>query len=222
MDRRDFLRFAGMGLTLPAAGGLLSACGGDDTSTASASASPTTAGADAASSTAPGTTVKKEIRKVKIGFIALTDCASVIMAKELGYFAERSLDKTYLAIVCGEMPHPTGEIRAAIARHPSHRKRMAVTEDSGRDAWTSYRVIERLKHATFVQATLHTGRTHQIRVHFQHIGFPLVGDETYGARQNQRLDRDGDSVRRARSSEATIAMTATSASGAMTGATHSR
>jgi 23S rRNA pseudouridine1911/1915/1917 synthase len=102
-------------------------------------------------------------------------------------FAERSLDKTYLAIVCGAMPHAKGEIRAAIARHPSHRKRMAVTEDAGRDAWTSYRVIEQLNDATFVQATLHTGRTHQIRVHFQHIGFPIVGDETYGARQNRRL-----------------------------------
>jgi 23S rRNA pseudouridine1911/1915/1917 synthase len=65
---------------------------------------------------------------------------------------------------------------------------MAVTDDAGRDAWTSYRVIERLPHATFVQATLHTGRTHQIRVHFQHIGFPIVGDETYGARQNRRLE----------------------------------
>ena len=103
-------------------------------------------------------------------------------------FAERSLDKTYLAIVCGAMPHAKGEIRAAIARHPSHRKRMAVTEDAGRDARTSYRVIERLNDATFVQATLHTGRTHQIRVHFQHIGFPIVGDETYGARQNRRLE----------------------------------
>jgi 23S rRNA pseudouridine1911/1915/1917 synthase len=102
-------------------------------------------------------------------------------------FAERSLDKTYLAIVCGVLPHAKGEIRAAIARHPSHRKRMAVTEDSGRDAWTSYRVMEKLNHATFVQAILHTGRTHQIRVHFQHIGFPIAGDETYGARQNRRL-----------------------------------
>ena len=102
-------------------------------------------------------------------------------------FAGRTLDKTYLAIVCGALPHATGEIRAAIARHPSHRKRMAVTEDAGRDAWTSYGVIERLKHATFVRATLHTGRTHQIRVHFQHIGFPIVGDDTYGAGQNRRL-----------------------------------
>jgi hypothetical protein len=60
MDRRDFLRFAGMGLTLPVAGSLLSACGGDDTSTASASGSPTTAGAAAVSSTAPGTTSRKK------------------------------------------------------------------------------------------------------------------------------------------------------------------
>ena len=86
MDRRDFLRLAGVGLTLPAAGGLLSACGGDDSSTAEAT--------PAASSNATGSTVKKETRKVKIGFIALTDCASVLMAKELGYFAERSLDVT--------------------------------------------------------------------------------------------------------------------------------
>jgi 23S rRNA pseudouridine1911/1915/1917 synthase len=48
-------------------------------------------------------------------------------------------------------------------------------------------VLERLRAATLVEAVLHTGRTHQIRVHFQHLGFPLVGDETYGNRQNQRL-----------------------------------
>jgi 23S rRNA pseudouridine1911/1915/1917 synthase len=80
-----------------------------------------------------------------------------------------------------------GEVRAAIARHPTHRKRMAVTDGTGRDAWTSYRVLERLPEATLLEATLHTGRTHQVRVHFQHLGFPLVGDATYGKRQNQRL-----------------------------------
>jgi 23S rRNA pseudouridine1911/1915/1917 synthase len=116
--------------------------------------------------------------------VAKNDATHLALSQQ---FAERSLDKTYLAIVCGALPHKTGEIHAAIARHPSHRKRMAVTEDAGRDAWTSYRVLEPLQHATFVQATLHTGRTHQIRVHFQHIGFPIVGDETYGPRQNRRL-----------------------------------
>jgi 23S rRNA pseudouridine1911/1915/1917 synthase len=116
--------------------------------------------------------------------IAKNDATHIALSKQ---FAERSLDKQYLAIVCGNLPHASGEIRAAIARHPTHRKRMAVTDDRGRDAWTSYRIVERLNGATFVEAILHTGRTHQIRVHFQHIGFPLVGDETYGARQNRHF-----------------------------------
>jgi 23S rRNA pseudouridine1911/1915/1917 synthase len=121
--------------------------------------------------------------------VAKNDATHLALSKQ---FAERSLDKQYLAIVCGNLPHASGEIRAAIARHPTHRKRMAVTDDAGRDAWTSYRVRKPLNEATFVEATLHTGRTHQIRVHFQHIGFPLVGDGTYGARQNRRLtDKTG-------------------------------
>ena len=82
-----------------------------------------------------------------------------------------------------------GDIRAAIARHPTHRKRMAVTDGSGREAWTGYRVLERLNQATLVEAQLHTGRTHQIRVHFKHLGFPFVGDSLYGNRQNNQTDR---------------------------------
>ena len=103
-------------------------------------------------------------------------------------FAGRQVKKKYSAIVCGELARDSGEIRAAIARHPSHRKRMAVRDDdSGRAAHTSYRVLEKLRAATFVEARIFTGRTHQIRVHFQFLGYPLVGDETYGARQNARL-----------------------------------
>jgi 23S rRNA pseudouridine1911/1915/1917 synthase len=102
-------------------------------------------------------------------------------------FATRKIEKVYQAIVCGEMERDRGEIRAAIARHPSHRKRMAVDDDKGREARTSFRVLERLRGATLAEVFLHTGRTHQIRVHFQFIGFPLVGDATYGNRQNQRL-----------------------------------
>jgi 23S rRNA pseudouridine1911/1915/1917 synthase len=103
-------------------------------------------------------------------------------------FVGRKVGKIYNVIVCGELARESGEIHAAIARHPSHRKRMAVREDdSGRAAHTSWRVLERLRAATFVEARLHTGRTHQIRVHFQFLGHPLVGDETYGARQNARL-----------------------------------
>jgi 23S rRNA pseudouridine1911/1915/1917 synthase len=102
-------------------------------------------------------------------------------------FATRKVEKIYHAILCGELPRDQGEIHAAIARHPSHRKRMAVDDAAGRDARTSYHVLERLQGATLVEAVLHTGRTHQIRVHFQFLGFPLVGDATYGNRQNQHL-----------------------------------
>ncbi len=102
-------------------------------------------------------------------------------------FASRKVDKTYHAIVCGEVQRDRGEIRAAIARHPSHRKRMAVDEEAGREARTTYCVLERLRGATLVSAVLHTGRTHQIRVHFQFLRHPLVGDLVYGQRHNQRL-----------------------------------
>jgi 23S rRNA pseudouridine1911/1915/1917 synthase len=65
---------------------------------------------------------------------------------------------------------------------------MAVDEEYGREAHTSYRVLERLSSATLAEASLHTGRTHQIRVHFKFLGYPLVGDATYGHRQNQKLE----------------------------------
>jgi 23S rRNA pseudouridine1911/1915/1917 synthase len=102
-------------------------------------------------------------------------------------FANRKVEKIYQAIVCGELVREEGEIRAAIARHTSHRKCMVVDEDCGREAHTSYRVLGRLWGATLVEARLHTGRTHQVRVHFKFLGYPLVGDRTYGHRQNQRL-----------------------------------
>jgi 23S rRNA pseudouridine1911/1915/1917 synthase len=103
-------------------------------------------------------------------------------------FAGRTVEKIYLAVVCGVLPRDQGEIRAAIARHPVHRKRMSVRADAaGRPAHTGYRVVERLNEATLVEAHLHTGRTHQIRVHFQHLGFPVLGDTTYGQPQTRKL-----------------------------------
>ncbi|MGH7967229.1 MAG: RluA family pseudouridine synthase [Limisphaerales bacterium] len=102
-------------------------------------------------------------------------------------FASRKVEKIYHAIVCGEIARDKGEIHAAIARHCSHRKCMAVDDEFGREAHTSYRVLERLQSATLAEARLHTGRTHQIRVHFKFLGYPLVGDATYGNRQNQHL-----------------------------------
>ena len=116
--------------------------------------------------------------------VAKTDAAHLGLSTQ---FAGREVNKIYQAILCGELPREAGEIHAAIARHPTHRKRMAVTDGDGRDAHTSYQVVERLRASTLVQAVIHTGRTHQIRVHFQHLGYPLLGDDTYGNRQNIRL-----------------------------------
>jgi 23S rRNA pseudouridine1911/1915/1917 synthase len=103
-------------------------------------------------------------------------------------FAGRTVKKFYDAIVIGVLVQDSGEIHAAIARHPIHRKRMAVHDDGdGRAAHTSWRVLERLTHATHLEAEIHTGRTHQIRVHFQHLGCPLVGDVTYGEKPNKKF-----------------------------------
>src|SRR6267154_1393186 len=82
-------------------------------------------------------------------------------------FAGRTVKKFYDALLIGVLKPDSGEIIADIARHPIHRKRMAVHPDGeGRAAHTSFRVLERLAHATHAEAEIHTGRTHQIRVHF--------------------------------------------------------
>lgn len=101
-------------------------------------------------------------------------------------FAGRDVTKIYDAILCGELKTERGDIRAPIARHPTQRQRMAVVK-GGREAWTSYEVGGHLRGATLVAAQLHTGRTHQIRVHFLHLGFPLAGDDIYARKQNARL-----------------------------------
>ena len=117
--------------------------------------------------------------------VAKNDETHLALSKQ---FAERTVGKIYDALVIGRLARDAGEIHAAIARHPTHRKRMAVHDDSdGRAAHTSYRVVERFAHATHVEAEIHTGRTHQIRVHFQFLGHPLVGDGTYGAKPNQKF-----------------------------------
>jgi len=116
--------------------------------------------------------------------VAKNDAAHLALSRQ---FSGRFVEKIYRAIVCGDVQPARGEIDVAIARHPNHRKRMAATEGRGREARTGYEVLERLQHATLVQAHLHTGRTHQIRVHFQFLGHPVVGDATYGSKQCKRL-----------------------------------
>lgn len=94
-------------------------------------------------------------------------------------FAERTVSKIYLAVVAGRPRQPAGTIDAPIARHPVHRKKMAV-RDGGRSARTDYRVLSELPGSSLVECVLHSGRTHQIRVHMKHLGHPLLGDPIYG------------------------------------------
>lgn len=92
----------------------------------------------------------------------------------------RSLKREYEAVVWGNILSG-GTVDANIARHPQDRKRMAVVE-TGKEAITHYRVLKRFKSHTHLQIKLETGRTHQIRVHFSYIHYPIVGDKTYGGR----------------------------------------
>ncbi len=99
-------------------------------------------------------------------------------------FAERRVSKVYLAIVHGCPEKKTGVIEAPIGRHPTMKTRMAVVEKGGREAKSDYRVLWTGPRglASLVAVRIHTGRTHQIRVHMAHIGHPLLGDAPYGSR----------------------------------------
>jgi 23S rRNA pseudouridine1911/1915/1917 synthase len=93
---------------------------------------------------------------------------------------EHTIVRKYHAIVCGVLKEEEGTVHTLIGRHPGDRKKMAVVKTGGKDAVTHYRVLQRFRKYTYVECSLETGRTHQIRVHMASIGHPLLGDETYG------------------------------------------
>ncbi len=103
-------------------------------------------------------------------------------------FSDRSLNRTYQAIVWGSPKVLKSSIDAPIGRHPRDRKKMAVT-GRGKPALTHYRVLEDFKNVTLMECKLATGRTHQIRVHFAHMKHPLVGDPAYGKKKNSQSDK---------------------------------
>ncbi len=112
---------------------------------------------------------------------AKNDCAHAALAAQL---TDHSMHREYCALTVGNLRDDEGTINAPIGRHPTDRKRMAVV-DGGREAITDYFVRERFQTRdresfTLAVCRLHTGRTHQIRVHMAHIGHPLVGDTVYG------------------------------------------
>ena len=110
--------------------------------------------------------------------VAKNDFAHQALSAQL---ADRSLSRTYEAVVRGNLREDAGTVNRPIGRHPTDRKRMAVNEKNGRPAVTHWEVIARYRGYTHIRCHLETGRTHQIRVHMASLGHPLLGDFTYGA-----------------------------------------
>lgn len=121
--------------------------------------------------------------------VAKNDECYQALAKQ---FQERTIKRSYLALVHGAIPHEYGTIEAPIGRDPKDRKNMTVLTE-GREAVTYFEVVERINQQfTVIKCSLKTGRTHQIRVHLKYIGFPVVGDTKYG--QKKTFQDDGQAL----------------------------
>jgi 23S rRNA pseudouridine1911/1915/1917 synthase len=104
-------------------------------------------------------------------------------------FAERTIEKIYLAVVAGRLRKKAGVIEETIGRHPVHRQRMSVASPRGRPAKTEYRVVCSGNQTSLVECRLYSGRTHQIRVHLHHIGYPVLGDKVYAPQSAKNFPR---------------------------------
>jgi 23S rRNA pseudouridine1911/1915/1917 synthase len=118
--------------------------------------------------------------------VARNDAAHAALAAQ---FAERRVHKIYVALVHGRLEQNSGSVGLPIARDLHRRTRMTTRRKQGREARTDWRVLARVDGYTLVEVELHTGRTHQIRVHFSALGHPVAGDTLYGAPREPRAGR---------------------------------
>jgi 23S rRNA pseudouridine1911/1915/1917 synthase len=116
--------------------------------------------------------------------IARTDAAHLKLVED---FRERRVEKTYLALLHGRVKGQAGTIELPVARDLRRRSRMTARRREGREARTDWRLLLRLEAFSLIEADLHTGRTHQIRVHFSALACPVVGDTLYGAPRQERV-----------------------------------
>ena len=114
---------------------------------------------------------------------AKNDAAHLSLSAQL---ADHSMFRIYEAVVIGRLREDHGTVNAPIGRHPVDRKRMAVVARGGREAITHWEVVARYAGYTHIRCRLETGRTHQIRVHMEHIGHPLAGDMVYGRKKPEK------------------------------------
>lgn len=114
--------------------------------------------------------------------VAKNDKAHLSLAEQL---KNKSVSRLYYALVHGVMEHDYGTIDAPIGRDPKDRQKMCVTAKNSKQAITHFKVVERFKEYTLVECSLETGRTHQIRVHMQYIGHPVMGDPKYSYRKTR-------------------------------------
>lgn len=113
--------------------------------------------------------------------VAKNDMAHQSLSEQL---QEHSVVRRYYALVHGLIPHEFGRIEAPIGRDPNDRQKMTCIDKNAKEAITNFKVIERFKDMTLVECRLETGRTHQIRVHMQYIGYPVYGDPQYGLKRD--------------------------------------
>ncbi len=102
-------------------------------------------------------------------------------------FRQRSINRKYKALIYGTLKNVSGEIKLKIGRSESDRKKMSTKVKKGKEAVTTWKVIDRFTAATLIEAKLATGRTHQIRVHFASLGYPVLGDKTYGKKTSVEM-----------------------------------
>ncbi len=119
--------------------------------------------------------------------IARTDMAHLKLVED---FRERRIEKTYVALLHGKLKGESGRIELPISRDLRRRSRMTARRREGREARTDWKMRMRVGNFSLIEADLHTGRTHQIRVHFSALGCPVVGDTVYGAPRQEKVGNE--------------------------------